>query len=51
MAPFADLFANKKLWDDFSMFNGGVHAVSLDRENGVFNGAGDPRRGGVYLEV
>ena len=51
LAPFTDLFANKELWDDFSMFYGGVHAVSLDRESGVFGGAGDPRRGGVYLEV
>jgi gamma-glutamyltranspeptidase/glutathione hydrolase len=48
---FADPFANKVLWDDFSMFYGGVHAVSLDQEDQRFGGAGDPRRGGVYLEV
>jgi gamma-glutamyltranspeptidase/glutathione hydrolase len=51
LAPFTDLFANKKLWDDFSMFYGGVHAVSLDPASGASDGAGDPRRGGVYLEV
>jgi gamma-glutamyltranspeptidase/glutathione hydrolase len=49
--PFTAPFANKVLWDDFSMFYGGVHAVSLDRANQRFAGAGDPRRGGVYLEV
>lgn len=51
IAPFTDSFANKELWDDFSMFYGGVHAVSLDRKSGAFDGAGDPRRGGVYLEA
>jgi gamma-glutamyltranspeptidase/glutathione hydrolase len=51
IAPFADSFANKERWDDFSMFYGGVHAVSLDPEGAEFDGAGDPRRGGVYLEV
>ena len=51
IAPFVDSFANRKCWDDFSMFYGGVHAVSLDPSNGVTDGAGDPRRGGVCLEV
>jgi gamma-glutamyltranspeptidase/glutathione hydrolase len=48
---FANRFANKELWDDFSMFYGGVHAVSHNRKSGAFDGAGDPRRGGVYLET
>lgn len=47
---FARPFPRKELWDDFSMFYGGVHAVSLDSRRGNFEGAGDPRRGGVYME-
>jgi gamma-glutamyltranspeptidase/glutathione hydrolase len=51
IAPFAEPFAAKELWDHFSMFYGGVHAVSLDPASGAFDGAGDPRRGGVYVTV
>ena len=51
VVPFADPFQNAELWDDFSMFYGGVQAVSLNPENGRFDGAGDPRRGGVYVTV
>jgi len=51
IAALTDAFASKELWDDFSMFYGGVHAVSLSQESGEFGGAGDPRRGGVYLEI
>jgi len=34
------------LWADRNLFFGGVHMVSI-RHGGVFDGAGDPRRGGV----
>jgi len=51
IARFTDPFANKELWDHFSMFYGGVHAVSLDPATGAFDGAGDARRGGVYVTV
>jgi gamma-glutamyltranspeptidase/glutathione hydrolase len=34
------------LWPDRNLFFGGVHAVSI-QHGGVFDGAGDPRRGGV----
>jgi gamma-glutamyltranspeptidase/glutathione hydrolase len=34
------------LWPDKNLFFGGVHAVSI-RHGGIFDGAGDPRRGGV----
>ncbi len=51
IAPFADPFAAKELWRHFSMFYGGVHAVSLDPATSAFDGAGDSRRGGVYVEV
>ncbi|NJK99175.1 MAG: gamma-glutamyltransferase [Spirulinaceae cyanobacterium SM2_1_0] len=34
------------LWQQQSMFFGGVHAVGRDRA-GAFHGAGDPRRGGA----
>ena len=39
-----------KFWDHISMFFGGVHAVSMDSK-GNFNGAGDARRSGVYLNI
>ncbi|MCK4869437.1 MAG: gamma-glutamyltransferase, partial [Alphaproteobacteria bacterium] len=51
IASFAGPFPNKELWDHFSMFYGGVHAVSLDCGTGALEGVGDPRRGGVYLEA
>jgi gamma-glutamyltranspeptidase/glutathione hydrolase len=34
------------LWPEKNLFFGGVHTVSI-RHGGVFDGAGDPRRGGV----
>jgi len=34
------------LWPEKNLFFGGVHAVSI-KHGGVFDGAGDPRRGGV----
>jgi len=34
------------LWPEKNMFFGGVHTVSV-KPGGVFDGAGDPRRGGV----
>lgn len=49
IAAFAGAFPNRELWDRHSMFFGGVHAVSLDRSSGKFDGAGDPRRGGVFV--
>ncbi|MDH3228239.1 MAG: gamma-glutamyltransferase [Alphaproteobacteria bacterium] len=51
IARFAESLPNKELWDHFSMFYGGVHAVALDSATGAFDGAGDSRRGGVYLTV
>ena len=34
------------VWPDQNLFFGGVHTVSI-RHGGIFDGAGDPRRGGV----
>ena len=34
------------LWPDRNLFFGGVHTVSI-KHGGIFDGAGDPRRGGV----
>ena len=51
IGPFTDPFANKELWSGFSMFYGGVHAVSLEPATHAFEGVGDPRRGGVYREA
>ena len=39
---------NYKIWDQTSMFFGGVHAVSMDLK-GNFEGTGDSRRSGVYM--
>jgi gamma-glutamyltranspeptidase/glutathione hydrolase len=51
IARFTDPFPHKDLWNHFSMFYGGVHAVALDPATGTFDGAGDRRRGGVYVTV
>ncbi len=51
IARFTDPFPDKELWDHFSMFYGGVHAVALDPATGAFDGAGDSRRGGIYVTV
>ncbi len=48
---FLDGFERTELWDSHSIYFGGVHAVALDPASGAFDGAGDKRRGGVYLEV
>ena len=42
---------DKKLRDEFSFHCCGVHAVALDSATGRLEGAGDPRRGGIYREV
>jgi gamma-glutamyltranspeptidase/glutathione hydrolase len=34
------------VWPDLNLFFGGVHTVSI-QHGGIFDGAGDPRRGGV----
>ncbi len=44
-------FPNRKLWDEKNLFFGGVHSVTFDARDGRFEGAGDPRRGGVSLIV
>ncbi len=36
-----------RVWERFSLFFGGVHAVELDPRRRTASGAGDPRRGGV----
>jgi len=51
IAGFTRPFSDKELWDHFSMFYGGVHAVALDPGTGAFDGAGDRRRGGVCVTV
>ena len=44
-------FGDVKVWDERNLFFGGVHTVVFDDERGDFDGAGDPRRGGVALVV
>ncbi len=36
-------------FDGYGMFFGGVHTVAFDADERVLTGAGDPRRGGVFL--
>jgi gamma-glutamyltranspeptidase/glutathione hydrolase len=42
---------NLQLWDEKSMFFGGVHTVHNNIEKNVLDGAGDERRGGVVKEA
>lgn len=48
VAPLAEIFAPVERWDDINFFFGGVHGVRFDPRTGAFDGAGDPRRGGVF---
>lgn len=45
LAPLLTAYPRHQCWDDSSLFFGGVHLVQ--RRDGVLDGAGDPRRGGV----
>lgn len=47
---FTTTFPDHRAWADTNLFFGGVHMVSR-RGDGSFDGAGDPRRGGVFLNV
>lgn len=46
MAALAAAVPRQHLWPEQNLFFGGVHTVSIKR-GGIFDGAGDPRRGGV----
>jgi len=46
----ADEFPRQKYWTDRNLFFGGAHSVMRDPSGGL-TGIGDPRRGGVCLEV
>jgi len=43
-------FPDHRLWPDLNLFFGGAHSVTR-LPNGVLEGAGDPRRGGVCLHT
>jgi gamma-glutamyltranspeptidase/glutathione hydrolase len=43
-------FPEQCMWNDHNLFFGGAHSV-LRRTDGELEGAGDPRRGGVYRLV
>ncbi len=45
-----DEFPDPSVWNDCNLFFGGAHTVML-AANGDISGAGDPRRGGVFLSV
>jgi len=49
-ADFSGDFEEIKLWDEKNLFFGGVHAAARTGGN-RFEGAGDPRRGGVVRVV
>lgn len=40
-----------KVWDARNLFFGGVHSVLFDENGHLFDGVGDPRRGGAALIV
>jgi len=42
-------YPNNRLWDDLNLYFGGAHTAAWDGKH--FEGAGDPRRGGVCLRV
>jgi gamma-glutamyltranspeptidase/glutathione hydrolase len=46
MAALAAAAPRYHLWPEQNLFFGGVHTVSI-RPGGIFDGAGDPRRGGA----
>jgi gamma-glutamyltranspeptidase/glutathione hydrolase len=46
MAALAAAAPRHHLWPEQNLFFGGVHTVSI-RHGGIFDGAGDPRRGGA----
>ena len=48
-AALARAFPDAKVWAERNMFFGGVHAVRFEPATGRFDGAGDPRRGGVAV--
>jgi len=45
LSPLCKAFNNYKLWQQQNLFFGGVHTVT--EHNGIFDGAGDLRRGGI----
>jgi len=51
VAALAERFPSVETWDERNLFFGGVHAVLFDPAAGRFEGAGDPRRGGVSMTV
>lgn len=48
-AALARAFPDAELWAERNLFFGGVHAVGFEPATGRFDGAGDPRRGGVAV--
>jgi gamma-glutamyltranspeptidase/glutathione hydrolase len=46
MAALVAAVPHHHLWPEQNLFFGGVHTVAIKR-GGIFDGAGDPRRGGV----
>ena len=48
-AALARAFPDAEVWAERNLFFGGVHAVGFEPATGRFDGAGDPRRGGVAV--
>ncbi len=51
LAGLAEHFPEIERWEAPNMFFGGTHCVLFDPATGRFEGAGDPRRGGVAVVV
>ncbi len=49
LEPLRNRYPENKIWSGFNLFFGGTHAVRSTKTG--FEGAGDPRRGGVSLVV
>lgn len=43
-------YEDTRIWPEQNMFFGGVHAIQVSA-SGAVSGAGDPRRGGVFIPV
>lgn len=49
VATLEPLVSDVERWDGINFFFGGAHCVRFDSRTETFTGAGDPRRGGVFM--
>ncbi len=51
LAKLKARFPRHRMWNEKNLFFGGVHAAYYDRQKKRYDGAGDPRRGGISIIV